>query len=124
DEGVEALRHLVPAHSLEAVRGDGGDGGIDAPHGIGTAGGGVLVGRLVQAPDCELDRRAAVEAVAIAELDGGASVAAAGARGVEVVLLVAPAGDVVLENAARPAAEVVAGEDRHHGQALHGHGQV
>src|SRR5437868_2212650 len=95
DQGVEAFRDFVLAHPLEPACGDGGDGGIDPPHRVGTAGRGVLVGRLVQALDRELDDLGAVESVAIAELDRGPGVTATGAGGVEVVLLVAATCDVV-----------------------------
>src|SRR5690606_8391342 len=42
----------------------------------------------------------------------------------ELALLVAPAGDVVLKEAAGPAAQVVAGEQGHHDEALEGGGEV
>src|SRR5438552_1894850 len=55
DEGLEALGNLRLGHPFEAGVGDRGDRGIDAPDDVGTAGGGVLVGRFVQALDGELD---------------------------------------------------------------------
>ncbi len=39
-------------------------------------------------------------------------------------LLVVPARHVIGEDPTRPAGHVVSGEQRYHGQALHGHGQV
>src|SRR5438445_673562 len=99
DEGTEALAHLGLVDPVEALGGDRGHRGVDAPDHVGPARGRVLVGRLVQAVDGQLDGRRPVDALAVAELDGGAGVAAARTRGVEVGLLVAPAGDVVLEDA-------------------------
>ena len=62
--------------------------------------------------------------VAEPQLDHGPGVEAARA-GLDVVLLLVPAArDVVLEETALAAQEVVAGEQRHDGQALHGGGQV
>ena len=57
--------------------------GEDAPHEVGTAGGRVLVGRLVERLDGQLDRLVPAQALAPAELDGGPGVAAArpGRRG-------------------------------------------
>ena len=65
-----------------------------------------------------------LEAVAVAQLDGGAGVAPARTGGLEVGLLVVAAGDVVGEDPPGPPAQVVAGEQRHHRQALHGQWQV
>ncbi len=59
-----------------------------------------------------------------AELDGGAGVPPTRAVGVEVGLLVAAAGRVVGVDPAHCPAHVVAGEQGHHHEALHGHGQV
>ena len=64
------------------------------------------------------------QAVAVAELHHRAGVQAAGAGGGVVLLLVAPAGDVVLEQPARLAADVVAGEQGDDGEALHGRREV
>ena len=124
DERLEALGYLGVGHSFEAGVGDGGDRRIDAADRVGAAGGGVFLGRLVQALHGQLDGGVAVHVLGPHHLDGGAGVAAARAGGVEVGFLVAAAGDVVGEDAAGLPAQVVAGEDRHHGQALHGHRQV
>src|SRR5215210_6524312 len=97
EELAEALGHLGVLDPLEPLDGDGGDRGIDAPDDVGPAGGRVLVGGLVKALDGQLDRCRPVQAVAVAELDRGAGVAATGAGGVEVALLVTPAREVVLE---------------------------
>ena len=72
----------------------------------------------------EVDRVVARQFVAVAELDDRAGVQAARAGGDVVALLVAPAGDVVVEQPARAAPLVVAGEQRHDDQALHGRRQV
>ena len=64
------------------------------------------------------------QVLAPAELQHGAGVQAAGARGGDLVLLVAAAGDVVLEEPAHAAADVEAGEQGHHREALHGRRQV
>ena len=125
DQVPETLRDLFVADPLETVGGDRGHRRVDPAHDVGPAGGRVLVGRFVQALHRKLDRpRRASMAVPPAELDRGAGVAAAGAGGVEVGFLVATAGDVVGEDATGAPAQVVAGEDRHHGEALHGHRQV
>src|SRR5947207_1141812 len=92
DQGFEALGHLGPGDALEALPGDRGNGGIDAPYDVGPAGGGVLVGRLVQALDGELDGGWPVDVVAVAELDRCSGVAPTRSRRVEVGPLVAPAG--------------------------------
>src|SRR5207248_9162777 len=107
DEGLEALGNLRLGHPFEAGVGDRGDRGIDAPDDVGTAGGGVLVGRFVQALDGELDGVGPRQVVAVTELYGGAGVPSAGPRGVEVGLFVAPAGHVVLVDASHPPAQVV-----------------
>src|SRR5918994_5122815 len=84
----------------------------------------VLVGGLEQRLDGEVRRVTAVEFAPEPELDDRAGVEAARARGGEVLLLVAAAGHVVLEQPAEAPAGVVAGEQRHHRQALHGGREV
>src|SRR5690348_10062078 len=106
---AEALGHLGVLHPLEAGGGDGGHRRVDAPDHVGAAGGRVLVGRLVEPLDRQLDGRGPVETLPVAELDGGPGVPAAGAGGVEVALLVAAAGEVVLEDSPDAPAQVVAG---------------
>ena len=110
--------------AVEPVGGDRGHQRVDPPDQVGTAGGGVLVGRLVEGLDGQLHGVVAGHAHPVAELDGGAGVASARAGGVVLGLLVVAAGHVVGEDAARAPGQVVAGEQRDHGQALHGHGQV
>src|SRR5437016_4618171 len=112
DEGVEAFGHFGLAHPLEAVGSDRRHRRVDAPHHVGPTGGRVLVGRLVEAVDGQLDAGGAVDVGAVAELDRGAGVPSAGPGGVELGLFVAPTGDVVLEDAAQASAQVEAGEDR------------
>ena len=124
DQGAEALGHLVLGHQAVALGVDHGDERVDAPHQVGAAGGRVLVGRLVEGLDGQVDRLVPAQALAVAELDGGAGVTAARAGGLEVGVLVVAAGGVVAEDAADAPGGVVAGEERHHHEALHGHGQV
>src|SRR5207248_8966190 len=124
DEGLEALRYFRLVDSLKAVGGDGCDRRVDAADRIGSASSRVLVSGLVQTFDGELDGGCPVDAVLPAQLDGGAGVAAGRPGGVEVGLFVAAAGDVVLEDASGPAAEVIAGEDGDDDEALHGRRQV
>src|SRR5581483_6081110 len=83
DQGLEALGDLVLGDPLEALLGDGGDGGLDAAHRVGPARRRVLVGRLVETLDGELDGGGAVDVFLPPELDRRAGVAPAGARGVE-----------------------------------------
>ena len=97
----EALGHLGLGHaSSKPVGGDGGDGRVDAADEVGAAGGGVLVGRLVQALDGELDGVVARHALGPAQLDVVRASRPPEPVGVEVGLLVAAAGDVVGEDAA------------------------
>ncbi len=97
---------------------------VDAPDEVRSSGGRVVVGRREQRTDGEVERLLPTEGVPEAELDHRAGVQAAGARGGEVALLVASAGHVVLEQASRPAGQVEPGEQRHHGQPLHGGRQM
>src|SRR5690606_40738856 len=60
----------------------------------------------------------------VAHLDDRAGVEAARPGGGELALLVATPGDVVLEQAAGPPAQVVAGEERHDDEALAGGREV
>ena len=111
-------------HALVAVGGDGGDDRPDPPPGVGAAGGAVLVGRGPEGLEGQVDHVAPLEVASEAQLDHRAGVEHPGAGGGEVLLLVAPAGDVVLEQPARRPAQVVAGEEGHHGEALHGRREV
>ncbi len=124
---ISEANRSATSSSVTAVKPGGGDRGhqrVDAPDQVGPAGGRVLVGRLVQRLDGQLHGIVAGHPVPVAELDGGAGVAPARPGGVVLGLLVVPAGDVVGEDPARPPGQVVAGEERHHRQTLHGHGQV
>ena len=80
DEAGEQLGHLVIGHGGEAAGGDRGDQRVDAADQVGATGGRVLVGRLVQRLDGQLDRRVPVQPVAEAELDGGPGVPATRSR--------------------------------------------
>ncbi len=71
-------------------------------HQVRPAGGRVLVGRLVEGPDGQLDRLLPAQGLPVAELDGRAGVPAPRAGGLEVGLLVVAAGGVVAEDAADP----------------------
>ena len=55
DERAEALGELGVVDPLEAVGGDRGHDRVDAPDEVGAAGGGVLVGRLEQRRDGQVD---------------------------------------------------------------------
>src|SRR5947199_837624 len=107
EELAEALGDLGVGDPLEAAGGNGGDGRVDASHHVGAAGGRVLVGRLVEALDGQLDGSSPVEALPVAQLDGRPGVTATGAGGVEVALFVPAPGEVVLEDAPDPPAQVV-----------------
>ncbi len=124
DERGEALGHLFLGHQAVAVGVDHGDERVNAPHQVRSAGGRVLVRRVVEGLDGQLDGFVAAEAFAPAELDGRAGVAPARAGGLEVSVLVVAAGGVVAEDAPDAPCRVVTGEERHHHEALHGQGQV
>ena len=124
EQGPEPLGHLVVVDPLESVRGDRGDRRVDAPHQVGAPGRGVLVGGLEQGLDGEVDGGLTGHGVAPADLDHGAGVEAARAGAGLEALLVPAAGDVVLEQPPLSPPQVVPGEERHHGQTLHGGGQV
>src|SRR4051794_14094312 len=108
--------------------GDVGDDGEDPPSQVRTAGGAVVVGGVVQGLDARDDCVVTGVVVAVQLLQRTAREDAAGADGVEAVLLVAAAGDVVREDPAGLAGlvgvEVVAGKQWHDGEALHGHREV
>ena len=91
---------------------------------VGAAGRGVVVGGVDERLDGDRDGRPAVRSGAPQLLQRAAGEHRAGADRVVVVLLVAPAGDVVAEDPPVPASEVVAGEQRHHRQTLHRQAEV
>ena len=124
DQMPRTAGHLGLVRLDVAVGGDHGDQGVDAPHQVGAASAGVLVGRLVEGLDGQLDRLVAGQALAEAQLDRRPGVTATRAGGLVVGFFVVAAGDVVGEDPPGRRAEVVAGEQRDHGQALHGQGQV
>src|SRR6476620_12094192 len=99
-EGVDVGADLVVGEPAVAVRGDGRDDREDPAGEVGTAGGGVLVGRVVEGLDGAergvLDRELLMPEL----LQGAPGEEGAGADGVELVLLVAAAGHVVGEQPA------------------------
>ena len=124
DERLDPGAELVVVHPLVALGGDGGDHGEDPADEVGPAGGGVLLGGAVERVDDEVDRLVAAQPLAEPELHDGAGVQDAAAGLDVVLLLVATAGDVVLEQPALAAPHVVAGEQRHDAEPLHGGRQV
>jgi hypothetical protein len=119
-----AYRDLVVGHAREAVGGDHRHRREDPPDEVGTAGGGVLVGRREQRPEREVDGVVAGQVLPPGGLDPVAGVDAAGTVGLEVGFLVLAAGDVVAEHPAAVATVVVPGEQGHHREALHRRGEV
>jgi hypothetical protein len=111
-----------------ALDGGGHDDREDAPGHVGAAGGGVVVGGVVERLDGELGGVGHRHAGPVALLERRVGEQRTGADRVVAVLLVGAAGDVVAEDAAGPRrvarGEVDAAEDRHDGEALHGGAEV
>src|SRR3989475_4256631 len=125
--GEDRLPHsarLVLGHLGEAGAGDQLHGGKDPAHEVGAAGAHVLVGgvedRLERGPERLLARHVALPEL----LERVAGVVGAGPLRVVVGLLVAAAGDVVLEEPPDARFLVVAREDRHDHETLHRGRQV
>src|SRR5438477_4388846 len=76
DEGGEAFGHFLLGHGEVAVCGDGRDRRVDAAHDVRSPGGGVLVGRLVEGLDGELESGGPVDVLAPPQLDSGPGVTA------------------------------------------------
>src|SRR3954468_3063523 len=115
DDGLHDRADLVVGDASESVGGDGHDDREDLARQVRAAGGGVVVGGVVETVDGELDGGRLVGVVAELLLQRAAGEDAAAADAVEAVLLVAAAGDVVREDPTGAHVEVVAGEEGYDG---------
>ena len=111
-----------------ALRVDAVDDRVEPADRVGAAGGGVVVGGVVERLDDRPSGGVGRQPAAPGLLQRVLGEQRAGADGGVAALLVVPAGDVVAEDAARGHArggvEVEAGEQRDDGQALHGGTEV
>src|SRR5262249_33824653 len=123
DRLADAL-HLVVGYVPEAGPGDGLHGGKDAAYQVGTARPDVLVGGVDERLERDAQRLVAAHLALPKLLQRIARVLRARALRVEVGLLVAAAGDVVLEQPSGAGLLVEAGEDRHHHETLHRRRQI
>src|SRR5260370_26726322 len=114
---------LVLRGLREAGSRDGLHRGQDAAQQVRTAGAEVLVGRVDQGLDRDLERLVSAHVALEPLLPRFARVLATGALREIVGLLVAPAGYVVLEEPSHSRSLVEASEDRDDDQPLHGHRQ-
>src|SRR5579875_2770065 len=96
----------------------------DPPAQVRATGRGVVVGGVIKGLERHANRVLLGEPAAPQLLQRTAREEGPGADRVEVVLLVAAAGDVVGEDPAGLPVEVETGEERHHGQTLHRHAEV
>ena len=91
---------------------------------VRAAGGGVVVGGVIERFDGDGDGLLLGQVGPPELLQRAAGEHRAGSHGVVLLLLVASAGDVVGKEPADAGRPVEAGEQRNHGESLHGHGQV
>jgi len=115
---------LVLGYVVEAAEADRLDGGEDAPHEIGPARPHVLVGGVDQRLEGHAQRGLPGHIPAPELLERVAGVLGPRALRVVVRLLVATAGDVILEEPAEPGLLVEACEDRDDDKPLERRGQV
>ena len=120
---MDALNFFL-CHGLDARGSASEERRIDAPAFVDAARAAVLVGRVGERADRHRERVIARDVRVPDLLQRLASVQAARARRLELRLLVAAAGDVVLPDATDPAPRVVPGEDRYHHEPLHRSGQI
>src|SRR6185437_6899584 len=121
---LRVVGRLLVGQPAEAVIGDRRDHREDPPGQVGAAGGGVVVGGVVQRLHAGEYRVGDRHVVGVVLLERGLGEDRAGADRVEAVLLVRAARHVVAEDPAGPGVLVVAGEQGDHRQALHRGHQV
>src|SRR5919106_4374526 len=97
---------------------------IDTTHGVGSTRGGILVRRVPERLDGDVDRALGCQAVAVPGFQGATCVPSAGAAGGEPAFFESAPDGVELVDPRHLFTWVVAGEQRYHDQSLHRHGQV